>query len=174
MPNFETNIYMALFGALTAELEHEGANTRKILERIPADKLTWKPHHKSSSLGALATHLASLPSWVGGIMNKDQLDLVTVLNTKFPEFDSPTTIMTFFEEQLLEAKNALKEQPDASFMKEWTLQNNGQTVFKMPKIAVLRAMVLSHIIHHRAQLGVYLRLLDIPLPGIYGPSADEK
>ena len=164
---------MAINHSFSAELEHEGSNTRKMLERVPAEHFNWKPHEKSYSLGILATHIAELPTWVGYTLEADELDFAT-MNYKAPAVSSSSDLMKLFEENLAEAKEDLNDVPDETFMKNWALRNGGQIYFTMPKIAVLRNMVFNHIVHHRAQLGVYLRLLDIPVPGMYGPTADEK
>ncbi len=164
---------MALNHSLSAELEQEGANTRKMLERVPAEHFDWKPHEKSFSLGRLATHVAELPSWVGYTVKADELDFGT-MDYKAPTINNSSDLMQLFEENLAKAKEDLRDVSDETLMKNWTLRNKDNVYFTMPKIAVLRSMVLNHIVHHRAQLSVYLRLLNIPVPGMYGPTADER
>ena len=164
---------MPINETLLTELEHEASSTKKMLERVPAEKFDWKPHEKSFSLGRLAAHVAELHSWVGFTVNHDELDLAT-MNYKPAEVHTSSDLMKLFEDQLSQAKQDIQNVSDETMMKAWTLRNKDQVYFSMPKIAVLRSMVVKHIVHHRAQLSVYLRLLDIPVPGMYGPTADER
>jgi uncharacterized damage-inducible protein DinB len=156
---------------LLAEYDHETSTTRKLLERIPDDKLTWKPHAKSMSLGGLGTHLASLPQWAGAILNDTRFDLDS-LPPNLVEKTSHADILAAFDESTKRARGWL-EKTDAEFLARWSLYRGSQEMFSMPRIAAFRSFVLSHLIHHRGQLSVYLRLNDIPVPPIYGPSADE-
>jgi uncharacterized damage-inducible protein DinB len=158
--------------ALTSELEHEAAVTRKLLERIPADKFDWKPHEKSMSMGKLASHVAEMHGWAKHTLEAPELDFATM---DYKPFEPATTeeLVHHFEQNLAEALNSLKNASDEVWMEDWSLRNGEQIYFTMPKIAVMRGMVLSHIVHHRGQLSVYLRLNDIPVPAMYGPSADE-
>jgi uncharacterized damage-inducible protein DinB len=164
---------MSLNHAFSSELQQEGASTKKMLERVPAEHFSWKPHEKSYSLGVLATHIAELPTWVGYTLKADELDFLT-MNYTPSEVNTSADLMKLFEKNLEQAKEDFKDTADEKFMENWTLRRGEQVYFTMPKIAVLRSFVLNHIIHHRAQLSVYLRLLDIPVPGMYGPTADEK
>ena len=164
---------MPLNQSFSAELEQESANTKKMLERVPEEHFSWKPHEKSYTLGVLATHIAELPSWVGYTVKADELDFGS-MDYKSPVINSSSDLMKLFEENLAQAKEDLKEVSDEDIMKNWSLRNKEQLYFTMPKVVVLRSMVMNHIIHHRAQLGVYLRLLDVPVPGMYGPTADDK
>jgi uncharacterized damage-inducible protein DinB len=158
---------------LIAELKMESANTRKILERVPVDKNDWKPHEKSMKLGNLANHVADLPSWISMIMTTDELDL-SKMDYK-PVIPTSTAELTAkLDQQVNKAIAALESASDADFDKMWTLRRGDHIMFTMPKKAVLRSFALSHQIHHRGQLSVYLRLLDVPVPGMYGPSADDR
>lgn len=164
---------MALNEAILAEMEQEAIATRKTLERVPEDKFSWKPHEKSMSLGQLASHVAEIAMWTGETINKDVLDFATAGYKPFVP-NTTAELVKFFDDNHAEAIRVMKENAtDENLMGMWTLRN-GETVYMtMPRIAVLRGFVLSHLVHHRAQLGVYLRLLDIPVPSVYGPSADE-
>lgn len=157
------------FGDLPMEL----ATTRQALERIPDDKLGWKPHDKSFSLGNLASHIANLSEWGLMILNTDDLDL----SQPFPDREEPTStsqILAEFDEKTGAWVKAMDDADDNVMMGTWTLRQGDQVLTAFPRHANLRSFVVSHIIHHRAQLGVYLRLLDIPVPSTYGPSADEN
>ncbi len=166
---------MPLKDALLPEFDHEMANTRKTLERVPDDKLDWKPHKKSTAMGGLATHLSNLPTWANHTINKDSLDLAPGGKPMppAPVVKSTTELLEIFDSNVASARAAIAEASDEELFKPWTLLRNGKEILTLPKIAVLRGFVMNHNIHHRAQLGVYLRLNDIPVPSIYGPSADE-
>jgi len=166
---------MAISKSLLPEFDNEMANTRKTLERVPDAKFAWKPHNKSSAMGALATHLANLPSWGSLTLNSDSFDLAPEGKPiKTPELSSTSAVLAKFDENAAATRAAIEAASDEDLFRPWTLQSNGQTLMTMPKVAVLRNFVLNHMIHHRAQLGVYLRLNDIPVPAVYGPSADES
>lgn len=154
------------------EFEHEASLTRKTLERVPLDQGDWKPHEKSFTLRQLASHLATIPGWTAVTLQQDELDMDP--NDQAPQFDTLDDLLAAFDRSVVEAKQALAEASGEQLMGMWTLKSGGETVLSMPRVAVLRGFVLSHTVHHRAQLGVYLRLLDIPVPSIYGPSADES
>jgi uncharacterized damage-inducible protein DinB len=162
---------MPLVDALLPEFDHEMTTTRKLLERLPEDKFAWKPHAKSMSLGGLATHLATLPWW--GEMTLAQSEFDTAGVAAPAEAASRSDVLTMFDDHVAKARAALVARSDAELMAMWSLKRAGQTIFSMPKAAVWRSFVVSHLVHHRGQLSVYLRLLDVPLPSIYGPSADE-
>jgi len=166
---------MSISDGLVAEFDLEMANTRKTLERVPDDKLDWKPHAKSFSMGALATHLATLPSWAVNAMNEDELDIAPVGQPapQNPMAHSRKELLERFDDAVTKARAAIAASKDEQMFKPWTLLHGGHKVLSLPRIAVLRNFVMNHNIHHRAQLGVYLRLNDIPVPSIYGPSADE-
>lgn len=153
------------------EYDHEMANTRKTLERIPEDKLGWKPHEKSMTLGRLSGHLAELGGWAKTAIETDSLNM-TMADFKPLIPTSREQLLTAFDKNVKEARAAIAGASDEHLMKPWTLAFNGQTVFTLPRVAVLRDC-FNHMIHHRAQLGVYLRLNDVAVPALYGPSADE-
>lgn len=162
---------MPLNQALLPEFDHEMANTRKSLERIPEDKLAWKPHAKSATLGGLGTHLATINGWAEAILGQDSFDVKDAPNP--PKLTSRAQMLEAFDKSTASARKAIAAATDEQLMKPWSLLSNGKSVFNMPRAGVLRSFILSHSIHHRAQLGVYLRLNDVPVPSIYGPSADE-
>jgi uncharacterized damage-inducible protein DinB len=165
---------MAISKSLLPEFDNEMANTRKTLERVPDEKFGWKPHDKSFAMGALATHLANLPSWGSLTLSSDSFDLAPEGKpVKTSELNSTKEVLQKFDENAAATRAAILAANDEELFKHWTLQSNGNTIMTLPKIAVLRNFVMNHMIHHRAQLGVYLRLNDIPVPSIYGPSADE-
>ena len=156
---------------LLAEIEREAATTRKLLERVPEDKLTWKPHAKSMSLGGLSTHVANLAHWGVMTMTQPELDIATY--GRLAEATSRAQLLEAFDGHMRALRPALAGKTDAELMAPWTLKRGDQTVFTMPKVAVLRSFMMNHVIHHRGQLSVYLRLNDVAVPPIYGPTADE-
>ncbi|MBZ5533949.1 MAG: DinB family protein [Acidobacteriia bacterium] len=162
---------MAISQALLPEFDHEMSNTRRALERVPDGKLSWKPHTKSMSMGGLATHLSTIMQWTGAIVGGDSFDVASAPPT--PELKSRDEILKTFDSSVASARKAIAGASDADLMKPWSLLAGGKTVFTMPKIAVLRSFIMNHPIHHRGQLTVYLRLNDVSVPSIYGPSADE-
>lgn len=158
--------------AFLGELENEAKTTRAVLERIPADKFDWQPHEKSMKMGRLAVHVAEMFGWTKETLKRDVLDFSTMDMTPF-EPRTTDELLAFFDDQIANAKAILAETSDETFMTDWTMRNGETVYFTMPKVAVMRTFVMNHIIHHRGQLSVYLRLNDIPVPSIYGPSADE-
>jgi uncharacterized damage-inducible protein DinB len=166
---------MPINQALLPEFDHEMANTRKALERVPEDKFSWTPHAKSMTLGRLATHVAELTAWVITALESESFDFAPpgAPPYKPKTAGSRAEILEIFDKNVAAARAAIGGAGDAQLMAPWTLLNGGKTVFSMPRIAVLRAMVMNHTIHHRGQLSVYLRLNDVPVPALYGPSADE-
>ena len=166
---------MGLSEALLPEFDQEMATTRKTLERVPEEKFDWKPHEKSTTLGGLATHLANLPSWVGHTIDKEELDMAPPGQPPLRIEPARTRdeVLAAFDRNVAAARAALAGASDERLLGPWTLLQGGNKVLTLPRAAVLRSFVLSHSIHHRAQLGVYLRLNDIPVPSVYGPSADE-
>ena len=162
---------MPLNQALLPEFDHEMANTRKSLERIPDGKFDWKPHAKSMTLGGLATHLSTINHWADAIVGQDSFDVATA--PPQPELKTRVAVLDMFDKNTATARKAIAGATDDQLMKPWSLMNGSNAIFTLPRIGVLRSFILSHTIHHRAQLGVYLRLNDIPVPSIYGPSADE-
>jgi uncharacterized damage-inducible protein DinB len=166
---------MSISQGFLGEFDHEMANTRKSLERVPEGKFDWKPHAKSMSMGALAAHIATL-SRVGKMaLETPSYDMNPPggQQTRPPELKTKAEILAFFDKQVPETRAAIAAASDEALMTPWTLSNGGKTIFTLPRVDVLRAMLMNHLIHHRAQLGVYLRLNDVPVPSIYGPSADE-
>jgi uncharacterized damage-inducible protein DinB len=161
--------------ALLPEFDMEMANTRKTLERVPDDKLGWKPHEKSMTLGRLAGHLAELPGWAANTLEHDSLDIAPPGGPTYQAVTAKSRQETLdlFDKHVSTARAAIAGASDDQLMKPWSLLKGGEKLMTMPKIAVLRGFVMNHTIHHRAQLGVYLRLNNIPVPSIYGPSADE-
>lgn len=166
---------MSIAQSILPEFDHEMANTRKTLERVPTDKFDWKPHEKSFAMGPLASHLANLPSWTSTAIDLEVFDMAPDgVPLKTPESHSTEELLAHFDENVAKARTALEGASDEHLFKLWTLQRAGQHILSMPRVAVLRGFVMNHVIHHRAQLGVYLRLNDISVPSIYGPSADES
>jgi uncharacterized damage-inducible protein DinB len=166
---------MPMSQALLPEFDHEMANTRKALERVPEEKFGWKPHEKSMTLGRLATHVAELTGWVPTTLESESFDFAP---PGAPPIQPKTAgsraeLLEMFDKNVATARAAIGGASDAQLMVPWTLLAGGKTIFSMPRIAVLRGMVMNHIIHHRGQLTVYLRLNDVPVPALYGPSADE-
>jgi uncharacterized damage-inducible protein DinB len=161
---------MTISEALLPEFDQEMANTRKILDRVPEDKFTWKPHEKSMTLGRLSSHVAEMPQWILSTIKEEKLELAPGM--KPFNAATKTELMESLDKNAAAAREAIAGATDEQLGKVWRLIYGGQEVFAMPRAAVLRSMVMSHMIHHRGQLSVYLRLLDVPIPGMYGPSAD--
>ncbi len=166
---------MRLAEALISEFDTEMANTRKTLERVPEKKLDWKPHEKSRTMGGLATHLASIPARAVSIVELESLDVAAQGRPAPPQppAKTPQEVLEMFEKNVAAARAAIAGASDEHWKQPWTFLFGGRKVFTLPRIGALRALVMNHTIHHRAQLGVYLRLNDVPVPAIYGPSADE-
>lgn len=163
---------MTIIDAFSHELEQEGNTTRKMLARIPNDRYDWSPHEKSMTIRRLANHIAELPSWIGMTLHTHELDFAN--NPYQPTTISNTAeLLDFFEKTLEEGKAQLAGAKEEQLSENWTLRDGEQVHSTTSKLEVLR-MTMSQIIHHRAQLGVYLRLLNTPIPGSYGPSADEQ
>jgi uncharacterized damage-inducible protein DinB len=165
---------MKLMEPMIAELQHEAATTRRLLERVPQDSLSWQPHAKSMTLGRLAAHIANLPGMLIAALTEDKLDAGD-LKAQSPSAESVAGILEEFDQKISSAVELLKRDVDESFLvAPWRYTSGEHVIFELPRLAVIRFVTLNHIIHHRGQLSVYLRLLDIPLPSIYGPSADEQ
>lgn len=163
---------MASVRELLAEFKHEAANTRKILERVTDGKDDWAPHEKSMKITALANHIAQLTGWADVVISKESVDFAKGEYVTYQSANSEERLK-FFDEQVARSVAVLEKTNDEDLEKPWALKSGDIIYFSAPKKVAMRGMVLSHIIHHRAQLGVYLRLLGIALPGIYGPTADE-
>lgn len=164
---------MAYKDALIAELKYESGLTRKMLERVPFDHVEWKPHEKSFPLGRLATHVAEIPHWISRIITIDDWDFAARGFSR-QIAQSNEELMAIFETKLNNAMADLESMNDDDFNKIWIVRNGDQMRRELVKMAAIRGWGFSHLIHHRGQLSVYLRLLDVPVPGMYGPSADEK
>ena len=165
---------MTLKDGLLTEFDHEMGTTRKLMVRVPQDaaKLAWRPHPKSMSLGGICTHLANLPRWGETILNEGSFDLETT-PTRAEELTSRAAVLALFDETTEKTRAALAR-TDAELVAPWSLRRGGQEMFTMPRVAAFRTFVLYHTVHHRGQLSVYLRLNDIPVPAMYGPTADES
>ena len=155
------------------EFDQEVPSVRKTLERVPMDQFDWKPHDKSMSIGALASHLVGLPTWVPLVVGHDEFNADSG-EAPPPPPTNTKELLELFDKNIAEARAAIEGAPDEEFGKTWSLVRGGKALFSAPKAGVIRRMVLCHLIHHRAQLGVYLRLKHIPVPSVYGPSADEN
>lgn len=165
---------MAIKDAFIAEMKHEAALTRKMLERVPLDKKDWKPHEKSMSLGRLATHIAETSHWASDIINIDDFDFIKNFNFNPRIASTREELLQLFETHLEKAISDLAKTTDEDFAKPWIVRRGEEVMFNTPKKVAIRGWAFSHLIHHRGQLSVYLRLLDVPVPGMYGPSADER
>ena len=158
--------------SLLPEFDHEMATTRTMLLAVPNARADWQPHAKSMTIGRLAAHLANLPAWAIAALQQDELDLAAPGVAEQPPFESMTATIGRFDALVRAGRAALANTPDAALFAPWTLKHGGHTLFTMPRGGVFRTWVLSHMIHHRGQLSVYLRLLDVPVPAVYGPTAD--
>jgi uncharacterized damage-inducible protein DinB len=170
----ERSFTMPMNQALLAEFDQEMGNTRKTLERVPDSKWDWKPHAKSGTMGWLANHIAMFPGWAATTLSTESLDFAPGGKPiEFPSGRNRQELLAIFDRGVAQARAGLAKGTDEQLLATWTLLNNGQIFFAMPRISVLRMMIMNHLIHHRAQLCVYFRLNDIPVPALYGPSADE-
>jgi uncharacterized damage-inducible protein DinB len=161
---------------LLPEFDYEMATTRRVIALVPEADAAWRPHPKSSSLGDLTAHIVMLPLWARLVAQQPEFDLGAPANASMAQmsFTTVTELLERFDLHVSEARAALAETSDAALGQNWTLKNRGKTVFSLPRRAALRGFILSHLIHHRGQLSVYLRLRDVPLPSIYGPTADTQ
>ena len=166
---------MSIVQGFLREVDMEVATTRKVLERVPEHKLDYLPHEKSMTMGRLASHVAEVMSWAPAIVGQDSLDIAPVDGEPYspPEHDSLEGILNALEASADAARSALEKADDSTMMDLWSLKRAGETIFTAPRVGVIRSMIFNHLIHHRAQLGVYLRLNDVPVPSTYGPTADE-
>ncbi len=167
---------MRISDALLPELAQESATTRKVLERCPEDKFGWRPHPKSFTMGELATHVAQLPVWTVETLTKDELDFAPPGGEPYKAelIASSQELLERYDRNIAAAREALAQADNEVMMGNWTLLAGGHKIFTMPRVAVLRSFVFNHSVHHRAQLGLYLRLNDIAVPRMYGPTADEQ
>ncbi len=164
---------MSLIDSIILEFTQESANTRKVLERIPEEKFGWKPHERSMTFGELASHLADSSDWIREILETDDFNL-SMANFQPYLAASRAELLETFDKHNAAAKELMKGQPDEKLLQTWRFKIDGNLIFDLPRATVLRSMILNHAIHHRGQLTVYLRLNEIPVPAIYGPSADEQ
>src|ERR1017187_6411450 len=167
---------MKISDALLPEFDQEMASTRKTLDRVPEEKFDWRPHPKSFTMIARSTHIANMVGWTGDLITKDSFDAAPPCAPPYNEEPAASRkdLRERCDKAVTSARAAIAGASDEHFMANWAFLQGGKTVFTMPRIVCLRSFIMSHTIHHRAQLGVYLRLNDIPVPAIYGPSADEQ
>lgn len=167
---------MSIAQSLLPEYDHEMATTRTHLAALPFAQKDWKPHAKSMSLGALAFHLVEIPSWIGPTLTRTELDMHPVGGPPYvpPSFESAAAMLAAFDTVVTSGRAALAATTDADFMVPWSLKSAGQVLLTMPRIAVIRSFVMNHMIHHRGQYSVFLRLKDVPVPQSYGPTADAQ
>ena len=163
---------MGMIEPIIMEFSSEAATTRKLLERLPEDKFGWQPHDKSMSLGLLGSHIVEAATWLKLILEQDEMQFdrdsyVPVV------YETVAELLDAFDKGMAEAVEVMQGQSDENLMATWRMAVDGKQMFEMPRIAVIRGMILNHIVHHRGQLSVYLRLNDVPVPSIYGPSADD-
>ena len=164
---------MTLKETVLSEFDDEVALTRRLLARLPDAEFSWKPHERSMSLGGLATHLAQIPHWGTSILQHDGYDLDGGGAAPAVEQHSSAEVLETFDRHSAEVRRTLTERTDAELTAPWALKNEGHLVMSMPRVSALRRFLLNHLVHHRGQLTVYLRLQNVPLPPLYGPSADE-
>ena len=162
---------MRIVDSILMELDQEGKTTRRVLERVPGDKLAWQPHPKSMNLGRLAGHVAELPSWTTFTLDREVLEIGS--DFKPDVIATRAELLSKFDQHVADARKAIAAASDADWAVIWTFKWDGKEIMSMPRSAVMRGTIMNHMIHHRAQLGVFLRLNDVAIPGMYGPSADE-
>jgi uncharacterized damage-inducible protein DinB len=166
---------MSIAQTLLPEYDHELATTRRLLERVPEAEFAWKPHHKSMTLGELSRHVANIPFWLSATLSAPFYDLAAGGNeARLGPPASRDLLLTEFDKKVKDARASLAKATDAEMMAPWALKHGDHEIFSMPRVAAIRSFVMNHLIHHRGQLTVYLRLKDVPLPSIYGPTADEQ
>jgi uncharacterized damage-inducible protein DinB len=166
---------MALKDALLPEYDHEMATTRRLLDRVPEAEFPWKPHDKSMTLGQLSGHIANIPMWCSATLGASELDLATMGEAARPKPPvSRAALLKDFDDKVAAARADLAKSTDPELLAPWTLKSGDQVFFTMPRISAIRTFVMNHLIHHRGQLSVYLRMQNVPLPPIYGPTADEQ
>ena len=163
---------MNMIDPVLAELAHEAATTRRLLERVPQAHLTWKPHEKSMTLGRLAGHIAEIPVRISGILEPDEFDFASGGGDPHTA-SSVADLLAFFDQSVSQATERLKKQTTDRLLATWRLKKGGKQLLEMPRMGAIRFLLLNHLVHHRGQLSVYLRLQNVPLPSIYGPTADE-
>lgn len=165
---------MAIKDALLPEFDHEMGTTRRLLERTPESDFGWKPHDKSMTLGQLAGHIANLPHWCGAVFNFTVFDVASAGEDTRPRApESVTTLLAEFDRRVAEARSRLAAATDPEMLAPWTFASDDHEIFTMPRASVVRSFIMNHLIHHRGQFSVYLRMRNVPLPSMYGPTADE-
>ena len=165
---------MTIAASMLPEFDHEMATTRSLLERVPEGEAVWAPHEKSMTLGRLAAHIAELPGWMNSTIFQTELDFGAPGAYNPTQFTTTAKLVELFDANVKAAHDALAGVSDADLMVNWALRNGEHVIFSMPRVAVIRGFVINHIIHHRGQLSVYLRLHNVPIPSIYGPTADTQ
>ena len=165
---------MPITDALLPEYDHEMGTTRRLLDRVPEAQFDWRPHEKSMTLGQLSGHLANLPAWCSSILDLAEFDLASIADDRPPLPASRDALLKEFDQKVDAARASLSKRTDAELMSPWTLKSGDHEIFTMPRIMAIRSFVMNHSVHHRGQLSVYLRLNNVPLPSIYGPTADEQ
>jgi uncharacterized damage-inducible protein DinB len=167
---------MTIGQSMLPEFDEEMKNTRKMLERVPDDKWSWKPHEKSGTMGWLAGHVGTVPEWIAMTIKTEELDYAPVDGPSYesPKITNRKELLAAFDKASAEARAALASVSDQEIIKGWKLLAGGKEIFTLPRVACIRGMCMNHLIHHRAQLTVYFRLVGVPVPGMYGPSADEN
>ena len=165
---------MAIRDALLPEYDHEMGTTRRLLERTPEAEFAWKPHDRSMTLGQLAGHIANIPHWCDAVLRHSVFDVATAGDTRPKQPASVAELLSEFDRKVKAAREGLAAAGDSEMLAPWTFKQGDREIFTMPRVAAIRSFVMNHLIHHRGQLSVYLRLKDVPLPSIYGPTADEQ
>lgn len=167
---------MSISQSLLGEMDHERAGTRQVLERVPEGRMEWRPHPKSMTLGRLAAHVSDLAGWGLHTMESEEIDIAPVGGPAYTpvEFKTVRELLANFDDKNSRLRALIEKAPDSAYMVPWSLKMGGRVIFTMPRIAALRSTFFNHTIHHRAQLTVYLRLNDVPVPSLYGPTADEN
>jgi uncharacterized damage-inducible protein DinB len=166
---------MAIRDGLLPEFDHEMGTTRRLLERTPEAEFAWKPHEKSMSLGQLAGHIANIPHWCDAILKYSVFDVAAAGEDTRPKLPiSVTALLAEFDQKVAAARAGLAAVGDSEMLAPWTFKQGEREIFTLPRVAAIRSFIMNHVIHHRGQLSVYLRLKNVPLPSIYGPTADEQ
>lgn len=164
---------MPMIDAVLAEFQHEAATTRRLLERVPEQKFDWKPHEKSMTLGQLTHHIAEMPGWMAVVGHQDELDMAQEQERPEPP-TSTSQLLELYDQSVETFRQKAAGLSDGEMMKPWKLRSGEEIHFEIPRAAAVRTFILNHLVHHRGQLSVYLRLLEVPLPSIYGPTADDR
>jgi uncharacterized damage-inducible protein DinB len=164
---------MAIKDALLPEFDHEMGTTRRILERVPLSEGQWKPHTKSMTLGDLAAHIVEIPDWAGSMIESSSFDVTSNPDYERATYASTASLLSAFDQNVAKTRAKIASKSDAELMESWSLKSGNKVLFTVPKVGVVRSFLMNHLIHHRGQLSVYIRLKNVPVPSIYGPSADD-